>query len=390
MSNDNYLKEYMHRLSLSIVSLLELMKIVNERDTDGAKKSKINFLKASSLLIDNFKNQTENTNFDISVFIKKTFNFLKNDNNSKMLKEKNYDLFNVRNEEKQIVTIIDGIDLRVGYKLLTDEERTNFWQYLYLYCCSVLNIIRLNNPEKFAKYGKVVETLNYVESEIKKTGINFANKIFNPFLGLLKENDNFDLDSLSKDNKLGENTDGSNNAQSLDFLLNMVGINNIIDESKLKEGLKDLGEEQISEASHMLSQILGGGDDKEMTDVCNDLLGGLLTGLKKDGLNSKTAENIFDKTKGIDKKQMDKMGAGIMNFLNDGENKLKSMKDKKGNNIINDEVLESMKQPLSMLKNIMGGGGENKNMNGDMMGNVMGMLKNMMNKDGNNDMKKLD
>ena len=135
MSNDNYLKEYMHRLSLSIVSLLELMKIVNERDTDGAKKSKINFLKASSLLIDNFKNQTENTNFDISVFIKKTFNFLKNDNNSKMLKEKNYDLFNVRNEEKQIVTIIDGIDLRVGYKLLTDEERTNFWQYLYLYCC---------------------------------------------------------------------------------------------------------------------------------------------------------------------------------------------------------------------------------------------------------------
>jgi hypothetical protein len=175
MSNDNYLKEYMHRLSLSVVSLLELMKNVNEKDTNDTSSRK-RFLKASSQLIDNLKNNN-NKNFDISVFIKKTFNFLKNDNNSKMLKDKDYELFNVRNEEKQIVTIIDGIDLRVGYKLLTEEERTNFWQYLYLYCSSVLNIIQLNNPEKFAKYGKVVETLNYIESEIKKTGINFANKI---------------------------------------------------------------------------------------------------------------------------------------------------------------------------------------------------------------------
>uniref|UniRef100_A0A6C0E3U3 Uncharacterized protein n=1 Tax=viral metagenome TaxID=1070528 RepID=A0A6C0E3U3_9ZZZZ len=384
MENDKYLKEYMHRFTLSSVSLLMLLQQVNERDTNETK-SKERFMNTSSKLVTSMKNADDD--YDYTKMIKKSFGILKDNKFSKLLKEKSYELFNLRNDDKQIITLIDGIDLRVGYKLMTEEELTNFWQYVYLYCSSVLNIIKINNVEKFTKYTKVIDTLAYIEEDIKKTGIMVANKLFNPFLGLLKDNGEYSLESLINQttNQSGANIkDGvGGESQTLDFMMNMIGINKIVDEDKLKEGLKDLGEEQISEATNLLTQILGVDDDQEINGVCSDLLGGLVSGLKTDGLNKKTAETVFEKAKGIDKKHMEKMGKGIMNFLSDGEEKLKSMKDKKGNKIINDDVLENMQQPLAMLKTMMGNkgtggaGGAGGADIGAMMSGLMGMMKNM-------------
>ena len=173
MENDKYLKEYMHRFTLSSVSLLMLLQQVNERDTNETK-SKERFMSTSSKLVNSMKNADDD--YDYTKMIKKSFGILKDNKFSKLLKEKSYELFNLRNDDKQIITLIDGIDLRVGYKLMTEEELTNFWQYVYLYCSSVLNIIKINNPDKFTKYTKVIDTLTYIEEDIKKTGIEHENE----------------------------------------------------------------------------------------------------------------------------------------------------------------------------------------------------------------------
>jgi len=383
METDKYLKEYMHRFTLSSVSLLMLMQDVNNRDTHETK-SKTRFIESSTKLISNIKNA--NNDYDYTKMIKKSFTIIKESRFSNLLIKKSYDLFNLRNDEKQIITLIDGIDLRVGYKLMTEEELTNFWQYVYLYCSSVLNIIKINNADKFAKYTKVIDTLAIIEDDIRKTGVMVANKLFNPFLGLLKENGEYSLDNLL-DGNIPTNEGGD--SQTLDFMMNMIGINKLVDEDKLKDGLKDLGDEQINEATNILTQILGVNDDKEINNVCSDLLGGLVSGIKTDGLNTKTAENIFEKAKNIDKKHMEKMGKGIMNFLNDGSEIMQSIKDKNGNKIITDSVLENMEQPLSMLKKMM----NIKNGNADissMMGDLMGMMNNANMNNNNNNINNLD
>jgi hypothetical protein len=65
-----------------------------------------------------------------------------------------------------------------------------------------------------------------------------ANKLFNPFLGLLKDNGEYSLESLINQttNQSGANIkDGvgsGGGSQTLDFMMNMIGINKIVDEDK--------------------------------------------------------------------------------------------------------------------------------------------------------------
>ena len=85
MENDKYLKEYMHRFTLSSVSLLMLLQQVNERDTNETK-SKERFMNTSSKLITSMKNADDD--YDYTKMIKKSFGILKDNKFSKLLKEK--------------------------------------------------------------------------------------------------------------------------------------------------------------------------------------------------------------------------------------------------------------------------------------------------------------
>jgi hypothetical protein len=340
---------YIQRFTVSSISLLNLLQSVcTNQPTDKIqgkdRKAVDKFIESSQKFIDTMKNPDED--FDYTRFIKKAFSVLKTEEQCIQIKEKSSDLLNIRDGENKIVTILPGLDLKIGYKFLSESEKINFWQYMYLFIDSVFCLIKITNPIKFPKYEHVVETLKFIEVELSQTGIMFKDQIFNPFIGIGDNLTEYSVDQMFTGGELPKQ-----HQMSIDTILSMMGVDKMFDETKINEQLKGIGEDQVNEATEKIIGLLGASDNKEIKDTCNTLIQDIVNNFKENGISNigdtlkKVAENA---KKTIDITKMKKTAESMKNFMANSQEKMKDLKDAKGNPI-GQQMLNSMSVPLSMM-----------------------------------------
>lgn len=342
---------YIQRFTASSISMLNLLQTgcVKQKDDDlqiKEKRAKDKFMESSQKFIDTMKDPDEE--FDYTRFIKKAFTTLKAQEQCTQIKARDPELLNIRDRENKIVTILPGLDLKVGFRYLNEEEKIAFWQYMYLFIDSVFCLIRNSNDAKFPKYEHVVETLTFIETELAKTGVMFKNQIFNPFIGVGGGDDKvgYSVDQMFTGGELPKQ-----HSMSIESVLSMLGVDKMFDEKKLNEELKGIGDKQINEATEKIVGLLGASNNPEVKDVCNILIQDIVSNFKENGISNvgdtlkKVAENA---KKNIEISKMRKTAESMKYFMANSQDKMKDMKDSNGNPI-GQQMMNSMAVPLSMM-----------------------------------------
>lgn len=350
MSTDNReTLTQIQRFTVSSISLLNLLQTAcNAQDKtklDAREQRSIQrFMDSSQKFIDNMKDSE--VNFDYTRFIKKAFSTLRTEEHCTYIREKNAAIFDIRDTENKIVTILPGIDIKVGYRYLGEPESINFWQYMYLFVSSVFNLIKSSNEEKFTKHPHLSETLTSLEEEMAKTGIMFNNQIFNPFIGVGNDRTDYSVNDMFTGGPLPNKQN-----VTIDSVLSMLGVDKMFDEKKLNEELKNIGEDQINEATDRIVSMLGASNNQEVKEVCNVLIKDIVQNFKENGIGnvSDTLKRVAENAKkNIEINKMKKTAESMKFFMANSQEKMKDMKDSNGNPV-GQQILNSMSVPMSMM-----------------------------------------
>lgn len=349
-NNSESLSGQIQWFTASSISMLELLQKSSQRQ-DLNDKYVDRYIVSSQKLINNLKEL--DPNFDYTRFVKKAFNVLRQSDSCALLKEKNPNLFNLRDENNKKITILPGIDLSVGYKTLTPDELTYFWQYMFLFSSSIFNMIKMSNPEKFSKYHEVEETNQYINNVLTKTGVLFNDKIFNPFIGLGEKDGSYELNDMFTQGELPKQQN-----ISIESVLSMMGVDKMFDETKLNDELKKLNESQMKETSDGILKLMGAQNNPEVKEVCDFLVRDIVSQLKEGGFSLNTMSDTMFKVaenakNNIDMNKMKKTISSMQNFMENSQEKLKNMKDENGNPI-GEQLMTKMTGPLNMI-NLMNG-----------------------------------
>jgi hypothetical protein len=337
------------RFTVSSISMLNLLQTACERQEFEKLEAKDQrslkrFMDSSKKFIDSMKDIT--SDFDYTRFIKKAFSTLRSEEQCDHIQKKNPKIFEIRDSDNRIITILPGIDIKYGYKFLDQKEIELFWQYMYLFTSSVFRIIKPSNAKKFVKYPYLNDTLIALESELAKTGIMFSGKIFNPYIGVGDNTTNYAVSDMFTGGPLPEKQ-----TVSIDSVLSMLGVDKMFDENKLNEELKKVGEEQVSEATEKIAGLLGATNNPEVKEVCNVLIKDIVENFKENGISNigETLKKVADKAKmNIEVSKMKKTAESMKSFMNTSQEKMKDMKDSNGNPI-GQKFLDSMSVPMSMM-----------------------------------------
>ena len=342
------------RFTASSIGMLNLLRdVCNFRltnDLDISQKEKTlttKFLNSSQNFITDIKQNTDD--FNSTRFVKKAYNALHTVDGCNYLKAKDANLLSMRDENKRIVTIISGIDMRIGYRLLNKQQLEQFWQYIYLFTSSVYNMIKQANIIKFNNKPHVIATLQYIENELTKTGVIFNNMIFNPFIGIGENKEQYSLNEMFTGKELPKE-----HKMSIDNVLNMMGVNKMLDEHKLNEQLKDIGQEQVNEATEKIASLLGAENNTEIKEVCETLIQDIVVNLRENGIGNigETLQKVAQNARGkIDIGKMQKTAESMKNFMANSQERVKDLKDEHGNPI-GEELLNNLSMPMNMLNNM--------------------------------------
>jgi hypothetical protein len=126
---------------------------------------------------------------------------------------------------------------------------------------------------------------------------------------------------------------------------------------KINEQLKNISEKEITSATKNITQILGAEEGSDVADVCDTLVRSIVDNLKEKGISDMmgTLKSISESVdKNIDKEKMKKTAKTMQGFMMNSEQRLKEMKDEKGNPI-GDKLFNAMSGPLNMAKNMSEG-----------------------------------
>jgi len=340
----------MQHFTASVITLLNTLKITCESiENLNAKdlKTRDRLIKAVDKFTSGLKNQTED--FDYSKFIKKVFYSLRSVDALRMLKEKDPCLFSMRDENNRIVTILPGIDIRFAMKYFSEQEKKDFWPNFYLFVSSTFAIILMTNPERMINCTEMEETVRIMKLEIAQTGVMFGKQIFNPFIGVQNENDRFTVDQMFAAN--GIKPVDVSNAGSMESMLNMMGVENLISTDSLKKQLENLGSEHVDEATSKIVELLGAQDNDDVKEVCGTLIKDIVENLKTNGIQNigSTLMDIANKTKGkINMEKMKQTASSMQHFMNNSTEKMKEMKDENGNPI-GENLMNTLSSYMSMM-----------------------------------------
>ncbi len=330
--------------TVSSIGMLELLQNSCKRQDNDKYIDR--YFVSSQKLIDNLKEL--DPDFDYTRFVKKAFSVLRQNESCLLLKDKNPNLFSLRDENNKKITILPGIDLSVGYKTLNQDEQTQFWQYMFLFSSSIFSMIKISNPEKFIKYLHVEQTNQFINDTLTKTGILFNDKIFNPFIGLCEKDGSYELNDMFTQGELPKQQ-----SVSIESVLKMMGVDKMFDEGKLNDELKNLNETQLKETSDGILKLMGAQNNPEVKEVCDFLVRDIVSQLKEGGfsLNNmsdtmfKVAENAKNN---IDMNKMKKTVSSMKNFMENSHEKLKNLKDENGNPL-GEQLMTKMAGPLNMI-----------------------------------------
>jgi hypothetical protein len=262
-------------------------------------------------------------------------------------------LFSIRNSDSKIVTLIPGLDISLIINYLSSDELDELWYYLYLIIISSIKMLTLIN--NFKKTGKVWDLINLLNTRVAIYVAKTKKEqyLFNPFIGIQSDN-NFDLEKLFP-NQIGvDNTADKFNNMAIKNLLGNLNIGNLLNVKDLNEQFKNITDNDISDASNSITNMLGLNKDAETVQNCNNLVKGIVDDLKTNGITDfvSTIENIKDKYADIlDPLKFKNSGFNLDNFMKNATNEIENMKDENGNTI-GKELMKKLEGPLAMFQNI--------------------------------------
>lgn len=360
VSNARELKIITHHKYFT-ASFIEILNIIQNKSQeiqleklDITDKTNMKLFKGHTKLrsvCDDLKSGFLNDNeYDQGRIIKKIYKVL-TQQMDKFYPNPSKELFVQKNQEGAIITIIPGLDVSLVINMMNDQEMNNLWDYMYVMYISAVSLISLTNEHK---KGKVFEIIPQMRERVVKSGVlHRGDKMMNPFFGLMSEASESAYNVETMFSSVDEMQ--SPNGDMMDELLKMSGVEKLVDVEQLNSQLKNVKQEDIDEATRSITKLLGAEGDKDVTEVCNTLVGGIVEDLKEN--SNKGVQGMFETAKKVSEKYgkniaRDKMGKTVdklASFMKDGENNLKNMKDEKGNPI-GEKIMSSLKGPLEMAQ----------------------------------------
>jgi hypothetical protein len=291
------MQEYHDRFFASILLILDILKQYNYANAikmiDAIHNEKINMEKKTSI-------------------IKKVYNSLLS--NIELVKSRNEDLFyimsNVDNQQVKL-TIIPAIDIGLIWPNISEDNKVLFWQYLiyaYIHSYLMINMVEDNQddliknlePELvsglitsnflFDKYFSVFPDSKFI-----------VKKEFNPFVGVGENISDYSVDDVLA----GQKSLGALTYSKTSNMLELLGINKMVNMEELSHQLKNITKEQIEEATTSIKGMLGDVDNNTsdmissmLSDISNELKGDLNTDNPLDSLvkiAEKVAHNMIPK-----------------------------------------------------------------------------------------------
>jgi hypothetical protein len=361
----NYITEQSKKIKIMThhkyfnTSLTEVLNIlVNKSNTVDTSLLSVKITKAHKRLRDTCEKlkggfSLNNENYDQSKIIKKIYKVI-TQYISKFYPEPSTELFRLKNESGEIITIIPGVDINLIIPLMSESEIDNLWNYMYVMYISSVSIISIVNEHK---KGKVYEIMPDMRERVVKSGILNGGGESNPFFGLFSNNhQEYDINDMFK------NVDNIDDPASdiMSSLFKMSGIEKLIDTDSLGDQLKNIKQEDITEATKSITKMLGAEDDEDITEVCNSMVEDVVKNLTNNsdkGIEGmrETIKNMSSKiSSNVDNKKLSKVLGKLSTFMENGEENLKNLKDENGN-MIGESIFESLKGPLEMLQNMKKG-----------------------------------
>jgi hypothetical protein len=327
-NENNILLFHAQRFSASAVNILNLLvdvcsNIDRELLSDKDLNSREKLITVSKEFIGNLKNQDQE--FEYNKFIKKVYRALSTENAMTYLLEKNENLFTMKDDNKKIITIIPGVDIRFAFRFFDKEQKRIFWPNFYLFVSSSFSMIHEANHEKMKNADVINNFIAKLNADIVRTKIHINETIFNPFVGLgYNDEDVYSID------KMYAGTPNDNNNEQI---LSMLGVEKIMDIGKIESELNNLDEDKISEATNRIISLLGAEENSDVKEVCDVLIKGIVVDLQENGVENiyGTLKNVAEKTKGkMDIEKMRKTANAMKELMNDSSGKLNDLKDENG------------------------------------------------------------
>jgi len=291
----------------------------------------------------------------------------------------------------ETVTIIPGLDLGLVVKSLNEDELKILWGHFYMMYISSVNMIAEINNHK--KEGKIWEILPKLRDKVIKSGLIIGKdkKSFNPFIGLYQMQETGEYDVNKMFTNVEELKTGQSAGMTMEDIFKMTGVDKLVDVGQLNDQLKNCKQEDIDDATENITKLLGAEKDGDVKDVCHTLVTEIVSDLKTNGLTSMfdTAKSVSQRVgKTMDKNKMRKTANQLNEFMSHGEEKLKGLKNEKGENI-GSKIFDSLKIPLQLAQS-MGSNSTNPEQMPNMpnlssIGNLMGMLNGNNNQNNNSD-----
>lgn len=339
--------------SNSLIEILDLiLKKSNETTLNSSDKQTLKLYKSHEKLrsvCNDLKNgfSAEETDFDRGRIIKKIYKVLSQHIN-KIYPEPSIELFSLKNERNETITIIPGLDVAVVIKDFSESELNTLWAYLYVMYVSSVEMITAINDHK--KNGPIWVLLPKLRDKVQTMGVITGDgKLFNPFVGLTQSTENYDVETMFTNI---DNYTPPSDGETIENMFKFIGGDKLFSIDKLFEQLKNINPEEISNATKYIAQLMGGDNDSDISEVCNTLVSNIVTDLQskpvvgfKDLFN--IAESVSTKIMPtLGENKMKKTAEQFTNFLQNSEEKLQNMTDDKGKPI--SDIVNSLKIPLQL------------------------------------------
>ena len=228
---------------------------------------------------------------------------------SEFLLDKNPELFNIKDEKNIIQTIIPGVDIGLVYKKLSESDTKRIWKLFSLLFITSTRIVHSISGDKIKeKYKELVKNASdKLEKYLEDEGINVKQMLFNPFLGLGEDNENYGLDELFAG--LDKNPSEPGKHMDIESIVKNLGINIDDLDKNIREKCKDITDDEINTVTGKITEIFGGEGDSTINEVCSTMIKHVIEDVKDHGIKDmkKTTQNTFSKIeKEIGKKKLKK------------------------------------------------------------------------------------
>lgn len=351
--NDSMMMFHTKHFMASTFAMIELLKLSCERKNDNElsvkeQRGKKRFLDSCDILLKQFKESSDD--FDFTRFIKKAFNTFKQKEHCEYIMNNDPKIFEIRDKNGKIMTIIPGMDLSVGYKWFDDKERTNFWQIMNLFTDSVFSIIMMTNQKIVTspKYEHIVSANFELKHKLATTGVYINSFLYNPYnLSDIGGGEGFSVNSLYNGVELpAEGAD-----ITVQSLLSLLGLDKMINIDKIREELDGFTEEHAEKATDQILSLLNAENNPEVREICGDLIKDIVSNIKENGMEdigaslmrvAQGARNKYDENK------MRQTAEKMQSFMSNGQEMLENM-DKSGGGGIPKNLLSTV---LSMTRNM--------------------------------------